>query len=271
MVPDRSLTTDRLVLLNTSTKPQPKPLFSTYCWQALVQRSSEAHAQIELFAEGLLRLIKLSNSKLRLNRKKKRHRYVIELLEGHVETREKYLHLVRMLCIDQVPLTKSAWEKSWKQKIAQIAADISGKELDDGVGGDFLAWDDTVDLVNLGDEKVRSDNIFRYICDDTIVEIRVGSIHSAKGQTHMATLVLDTFFYKHHLKSLKSWLSGEKSGGINESARTKSRLRLHYVAMTRPSHLLCLAIREDALTEADRRKLKEHGWRVYRATDSKFE
>ena len=255
-----------------STKPQPRTFVQFIsAGKRLVQQSGEAHAQLELFAEGLLRLIKISNSNLRFSRKKKHHRYVLELLEGHLEAREKYLYLVRMLCIDQVPLTRPAWENVWKEVIAQIAADIAGEELDDSVVEDFLAWGNTVDLVNYGHGQVRSDNIFRYIQDNTTVEIRVGSIHAAKGQTHMATLVLDTFYYTHHLKSLKAWLSNKKSGGINESDSTQSRLRLHYVGMTRPSHLLCLAIREDAMTKADLEKLIGHGWRVCRVTDTTIE
>ena len=255
-----------------SMEPQPRT-FVQYIstGKQLARQSGEAHAQVNVFAEGLLRLIKLSNSELRLSRKKKRHRYVLELLEGQPETRERYLNLVRTLCIDQVPLTRFAWENGWKDVIVHIATVISGKELDDSMVGDFLAWGNAVDPIEYGDEQVRSDNIFRYSYSNTTVEIHVGSIHSAKGQTHMATLVLDTFFHQHHLKSLKAWLSGEKSGGSNESLRTQSRLRLHYVAMTRPSHLLCLAIREDALAKADLGRLNRHGWSVCRVTDSKIE
>jgi hypothetical protein len=88
--------------------------------------------------------------------------------------------------------------------------------------------------------------------------------HSVKGETHAATLVLDTFFYSHHLATLKPWLVGEKSGGASENARNISRLRQHYVAMTRPSHLLCLAMREEHLSNGNISALKGRGWRVAR-------
>jgi PEP-CTERM motif len=65
------------------------------------------------------------------------------------------------------------------------------------------------------------------------------------------TLVLDTFFKKHHLSELKPWLIGTKSGEASGSALLQSRLRLHYVAMTRPANLLCLAMRNDALSDND--------------------
>ena len=83
------------------------------------------------------------------------------------------------------------------------------------------------------------------------MEVQVGSIHSVKGETHTATLVLDTFYRTHHLKALKGWLTGDRFGGGEEASAVQSRMRLHYVAMSRPSHLLCLAIRRDALSMAD--------------------
>jgi hypothetical protein len=103
------------------------------------------------------------------------------------------------------------------------------------------------------------------------VHIRLGSIHSVKGETHTATLVLDTFFHAHHLNELKPWLLGARSGGLKvkakgapqlESARLLGRLKLHYVAMTRPSHLLCVAMRKDAFTDDELGVLKGRGWSV---------
>ena len=90
------------------------------------------------------------------------------------------------------------------------------------------------------------------------VLIRLGLIDSVKGETHTATLVLDSFFHNHHLSELKPWLLGAKSGGSSTNHRGRQvfegpphsrRLKLHYVAMTRPTHLLCLAMRKDAFGE----------------------
>ena len=49
-----------------------------------------------------------------------------------------------------------------------------------------------------------------------------------------------------------------------ENNTLPSRLRQHYVAMTRPSHLVCLAMRESCWTNADVAALKNRGWRVAR-------
>lgn len=96
------------------------------------------------------------------------------------------------------------------------------------------------------------------------MEVRVGSIHSVKGETHTATLVLDTFFHAPHLNALRPWLLGEKIGQGTEGARMQSRLKQHYVAFTRPTHMLAIAMR-DNLGAQEIAVLKGSNWRVGRA------
>jgi len=115
------------------------------------------------------------------------------------------------------------------------------------------------------------DNLFSHPAQKPKVHIRLGSIHSVKGETHTATLVLDSFFHKHHLSELKPWILGERTGGMKKKSRGKpepegsrmlGRLKLHYVAMTRPSHLLCLAMRRDAFLDGELSLLKARGWQI---------
>ena len=115
----------------------------------------------------------------------------------------------------------------------------------------------------------RRDNIYRYPTEAPKVEIAVGSIHSVKGQTHTATLVLESFWNDHNLESLKEWiLDPSRQWKSKDGVRRKSRLKLHYVAMTRPTHLLCLAMKRSSFEEDGNldleqiRMLEERGWRV---------
>lgn len=102
------------------------------------------------------------------------------------------------------------------------------------------------------------------------MRIRLSSIHAVKGETHTATLVLDSFFHRHHLSELKPWLLGERAGGsivkkaktVMEGARMLGRLKLHYVAMTRPTHLLCLAMRKDSFAAAELAVLQGRAWTI---------
>ena len=252
--------------------PQPKSFVQHIsAGHRLAQTSGEAHALVELMAGGLLRLIKLAKPSLELSQRKRRHRYVLELLEERAEAKQNYLNLVRVLGVDRAPLTKADWDDNWRDTVAGIASAITGPETEAAAVDEFLAWDDAGDPADDGAGQGRSDNIFRYPADNPALAVRVGSVHSVKGETHTATLVLDTFYYTHHLKALKAWLTGAKVGGNGETTAIQSRLRLHYVAMSRPSHLLCLAMREDALNATDIKKIVARGWRVGRVTDAGVE
>ena len=68
------------------------------------------------------------------------------------------------------------------------------------------------------------------------------------------------------------WFLGEQSNGDGVGKRDTQRLLQTYVAMTRPSHLLCLAIPRSALGGGDAidqniETLKGRGWRVAKIVD----
>jgi len=101
----------------------------------------------------------------------------------------------------------------------------------------------------------------------------VGSIHSVKGETHTATLVLETFWKdrsgRHNLELLLPWLNGTNSGGTQIGVQQQTRLKIHYVAMTRPSHLLCLAMKrstfendQGVLEQSMLDQIRNHGWQI---------
>jgi len=230
----------------------------------LAHFSEEAYSMVEAVADGFLRLVYVMRPELRFRIKRRRHQHMLELLALNHSAKDAYLDLVRRLCVDQIPLTRERWDTSWKGTVERIVA-ACGCAIDNNSAAQrYLAWDTAGPGAVVRAGRARSDNIFRHMVNDIEVSIRVGSIHAAKGETHTSTLVLDTFYRTHHLKSLKAWLSGERRGGANMPASVSSRMRLHYVAMSRPSQLLCLAIREDALTDSDVDRISRRGWRVGR-------
>lgn len=91
------------------------------------------------------------------------------------------------------------------------------------------------------------------------ISLKFGSIHSSKGRTHLATLVVETKYYEYNLTSILPWLSGKsKKLGV----RNTKRLKCHYVAMTRAKGLLCLAIPSKNVSVQDRRELEKFGWKL---------
>jgi hypothetical protein len=194
------------------------------------------------------------------------HRHVRELLNGK-DALASYEALIALIIERRGDFSSTEWETAGQRLAVAAASSIANaREKPSGVA-EFMRWTET----NSASQKdkallARDSNLFGYPLESPKVHIRLGSIHSVKGETHTATLVLDSFFYDHHFSQLKPWLLGARSGGKKgnkmEGLRMLGRLKLHYVAMTRPSHLLCLAMRRDLFDTSELEILRKRGWHV---------
>jgi len=252
----------------TAAEPRPKT-FRQYLMagRKLSSDSCETYCIVEKIAEGILRLVSMSNPLADLGNRRRKHRYLLELLAENLEFRTSYLDLVTVLAVEQRDLAAGEWNTKWATVVRDIAELIGNAPVESEEAKEFLEWRVSDSRGQPARQSSQRDNIFRYPVEQPKVQIRVGSIHSVKGETHTATLVLDTFYYKHNLAVLKPWLLGQKSGRGNEGKQSLSRLKQHYVAMTRPSHLLCLGMRKDAFSDEELVQLKTSPWRVASVTD----
>ncbi len=251
----------------TASEPTPSTFLQyVAAGRRLAHMSGEAHSLVEMIAAGILRLASLGDSRPKLGTRRRKHRQVLELLSGEAQQAGQYRSLLAALVVGSCHLSAAEWTGKWSSVIRTIAETICGG-LSPGALS-FLEWQSAADEATVCHSIGQRDNIFRYPADRPVVAIRVGSIHSVKGETHTATLALDTYYHEHSLKALKPWLLGQKRGKGKEKPRTLARLRQHYVAMTRPSHLLCLAMREDAFSDAEIDLLRSSPWRVARVTDA---
>lgn len=103
-------------------------------------------------------------------------------------------------------------------------------------------------------------NTFSYHEGSRKVQIKLSSIHAVKGRTHLATLVLDTYWYKRNLKSIMPWLCNIASKSPSE--RDAKRLKCHYVAITRAKGLICLAAPKSSISDKDKTNLIKAGWNI---------
>jgi DNA helicase-2/ATP-dependent DNA helicase PcrA len=73
------------------------------------------------------------------------------------------------------------------------------------------------------------------------IPIELNTIAGVKGETHIATLVLETFFHNHNIENaIKTMFSSSKKDKDNE--RTQKKIKHLYVAMTRATDFLCLSL-----------------------------
>ena len=97
-------------------------------------------------------------------------------------------------------------------------------------------------------EQLKDNNLYT----EGDINIEVATVHSVKGQTHCATLYLESFFYKDGTKSYESERLKEAFlGNVIQSPtkRVQQSLKMVYVGFSRPANLLCVAIHKDRFTQ----------------------
>ena len=113
--------------------------------------------------------------------------------------------------------------------------------------------------VNQEGQDSKQGNIYK----EDGLEIEVATVHSVKGETHAATLYLETFFNKYYeSERLKEQFKGVSYTGTDDD--TLKSLRVVYVGMSRPRYLLCAAIQKDRFHSMDCQELREM-WDVVEA------
>ena len=102
-----------------------------------------------------------------------------------------------------------------------------------------------------------------YHGDNGKIDIEVSTVHAVKGETHAATLYLETFYNRHHESDrLAEQFKGVAYAGTD--ADTLKNLRVAYVGMSRPRYMLCVAIQQDRFDKIDCEALRRI-WEVEKA------
>lgn len=129
---------------------------------------------------------------------------------------------------------------------------------------EFLRWtDDAIcDSVCVSTNTVQLNcYIYKNERSGRSVNLEFGSIHSVKGRTHLATLILETFSRAHNMKSIIKYLC-DTPPSTPANNQNQNRLKCQYVAMTRAKGLLCLAIPKEFVDRTDQGKLQDIGWHL---------
>lgn len=129
---------------------------------------------------------------------------------------------------------------------------------------------------NNNDKEKKEDLVY-----DLDVPIEISTVHSAKGQTHCATMYVETS-YSNKFES--EWLISTKKATktlperLNESPffgdlitpgtdGARKAMKMLYVGFSRPRHLLCYASWKSLWTVQKLEKMKSCGWEIFDTTN----
>jgi superfamily I DNA/RNA helicase len=109
--------------------------------------------------------------------------------------------------------------------------------------------------------------VIEQVEDDSDINIEIGTVHSAKGQTHCATMYVETWYESHyetgHLKAKQNLPNPLFKQTHNYSGvYVKEAMKMIYVGFSRPTHLLCLASQKEGWSEEELQKMNECGWEI---------
>jgi hypothetical protein len=127
------------------------------------------------------------------------------------------------------------------------------------VNNELMNFINSSDLEEDSEGTLQGNNIYNCSSGTTNIEIEVSTIHGVKGETHTATCYLETFFYDYDIKRIINYIKGEYSEP--RPKRVKQNLKMAFVGMSRPSHLLCIAVHRDNLL-GEEEALQRSGWDV---------
>lgn len=92
------------------------------------------------------------------------------------------------------------------------------------------------------------------------VDMHLASIHSVKGRTHLSTMVVETYWHDSNIKTILPWLYNNPQAKPGQ--RIITRMKCHYVALTRARGLICIALPKESVTEDDAKLLRQSGWSI---------
>jgi DNA helicase-2/ATP-dependent DNA helicase PcrA len=158
------------------------------------------------------------------------------------------------------------------------------------ITNNFKTWfsltinQETQSFIRNGFEKIVIANNTSTIEADSNIDIKINieTVHSSKGQTHCATMYVETSYFDYETNKLKvvskkatstspeeylpyPLLGHEHSYRPQKDSRAKEALKMMYVGFSRPTHLLCFACLKENITDID--CYGDAGWEVIDLTE----
>jgi DNA helicase-2/ATP-dependent DNA helicase PcrA len=249
---------------------RPRTLAECILTAQAISRSEPLYRCVDCVASGVAHLANLIAGATHLKGHSRQHLHIEQRLCDSETAKIIYRDILVRFLIDRETLTRERWT-ALRPSLKILGAVLGGGSAVSPAADEFLVWHNPSGSLSHGTEEQPNPgprNIYRYSKGDVCIDIRLCSIHLAKGQTHLATLVLETFNRSHFLHSLMPWILGKNRNGAKCTSDNASRRLLQiYVAMTRPTHLLCLALRRASLGagrtyKANTESLIRQGWNI---------
>lgn len=211
----------------------------------------------KILIDGVIKWLSLSE-KLDQNGR----RFTARSLQQFLKEENKWVRFrnyLYSLLIDKTSLTQERWEGVCNELKTifelQDLPDKAGQYLNfsENINNDDnISGSPSEEMMSLPENRIRHPDGF---------DLYLSTIHGVKGETHDATLILETKNRSYDVNQLINHISGGDSSKITQKTKLKFSRQL-YVAASRPRHLLCIAIHDTRINEEQKQALADLGWNI---------
>ena len=235
---------------NNTNKFKPKKLIH-YFYEA--KRLRNGHEAYQMILNGIARCGRISDCELIFSDNSK---YFYSIASTRKYLKDSNNLLTFNILVKEF-LDSSMDVNQWNNTISKLLM-LSGIQTSI-VPQDFILFDNST-VQNTPLNETCSNRVIIEI-NGRRVENEVSTIHSVKGETHAATLVLETKNYNFDIGTLIDYILNENT--IQPKAvRKKGFMKMLYVAFSRPEHLLCIAMDKSRFPTEHLHKCSYAGWRI---------
>lgn len=251
-----SLSLDKYFTSYESRIAKERPVYNNlisyiYLWNTISTSKNSIRGIYNSILESIIHILRLENVYYIYNEKQKY--YTITSLNRLIrdEFPLLYRNFRKYILTTCIAIQQNEFDKAYKLTkllAKKILLKIFSKEVSNA-----KTFMDNM-LIKIPEDINNVENgINLYHDDESNIDIQISTVHLVKGETHFATLYVETSYNgKHESEYLKSRLCGTIT---NDFKYTPMAAKVAYVAMSRPTNLLCFAIHRERYD-----KIKLIGW-----------
>lgn len=227
--------------------------FITNIWlvKQMIRDSSDLNIPYQHIINGIIRIVKFVCDEV----------YNTESLFKFIEKINRENEFKKCI-FDIFSQIKSITEDSYYEIIDNIwnSLLLDSKIRDDKDFSEYTSYQDYMNIITTNQKTIDG------------ITIDFSTIHGAKGETHDATLILESSYWGNYdIKLMLPWILGlevdrsnlaKKLGNHRGHSVSTQHMRQLYVAMSRPRHLLCLAVSQQNITGDQIQLFEDQGWNI---------
>ncbi|QKG80480.1 UvrD-helicase domain-containing protein [Tenuifilum thalassicum] len=175
--------------------------------------------------------------------------------------------------------------EEFKSKLYKWSFDLAVKQkheevyhcIKDFINSDFKEWfgfeitNETQNFIGRNFEKLIQVEDKQENKQKEGINIEIGTVHSVKGQTHCATMYVETAYQRPTYETQKIIKNTSNPLLFHEhncnGTYDKQALKMMYVGFSRPTHLLCFAVLKENVKDKIE-NYKNAGWEIFDLTEN---